>query len=78
MLRMKLAERTEERDELISDIFKMQGMINHCYYHMDKMSDIAVGVDTLYKRCKRNAVEDSEDSSDLESCSCGGAHSESE
>ena len=56
----------------------MQGMVNHCYYHMDKMSDIAVGVDTLYKRRKRNAVEEGEDSSDLESCSCGGAHSDSE
>ena len=72
MLRRDLAERTEERDELISSIFSMQGMINRCYDQMDKMSNVVVGVDTLYKKRKSN-----EDSSSSESCSCdGGSDSE--
>ena len=82
VLRLKIAERTEERDELISSIFKMQGMINRCYCHMDKMSDIAVGVDTLYKRRKRDDEDEEEGeekrwcSTDSASCSCDGGHSD--
>ena len=75
MLRVKLAERTEERDELISSIFSMQGMINH-YDQMDKMSNVVVGVDTLYKK-RKSSNEEEEDSSGSESCSCdGGSDSE--
>ena len=58
VLRLKIAERTEERDELISSIFKMQGLINRCYCHMDSMSNIAIGVDTLYKRLKTGDGDD--------------------
>ena len=76
MLRVKLAERTEERDELISSIFSMQRMINHCYDQMDKMSNVVVGVDTLYKK-RKSSNEEEEDFSGSESCSCdGGSDSE--
>ena len=78
MLHVKLAKRTEERDELISSIFSMQGMINRCYDQMDKMSNVVVGVDTLYKRWKsNNEEEEEEDSSGSEGCSCDGGHSDS-
>ena len=80
MLRLKIAERTEERDELISSIFKMQKLINRCYCHMDSMSNIAIGVDTLYKKRKtRHDVinvdaegGDEEESDSAASCSCDG------
>ena len=86
VLRLKVAERTQERDELISNIFKMQSLINRCYNHMDSMSNIAIGVDTLYKRRKTgdeddsgddgDGVEDGEYSTTDEGNSCNGVRSD--
>ena len=84
VLRLKIAERTEERDEIITSIFKMQDLINRCYCHMDSMSNIAIGVDTLYKRRKTDDSDsddggdvggEEKDSTDAASCSCDGGHS---
>ena len=89
LLRLKIAERTEERDELITGIFKMYKLINRCYCHLDSMSNIAMGVDTLYKKRKtRHDVvdvdeeegdggdEEEEDVRSEASCSCDGGHSD--
>ena len=85
-LRLKIAERTEERDEIITSIFKMQKLINRCYCHLDSMSNIAIGVDTLYKKrktCRDDVTVDGGEGDDEEeeearseaSCSCEGGHS---
>ena len=80
-LRLKIAERTEERDEIITSIFRMQKLINRCYCHLDSMSNIAIGVDTLYKKRKTCRIEvsdggegDNEEEEEA-SCSCEGGHS---
>ena len=83
-LRLKIAERTEERDEIITSIFKMQNLINRCYCHLDSMSTIATGVDTLYKKRKTCRIDvsvegggegDDEEAPSEASCSCEEGHS---